>query len=78
MILRSGKELSSLKVIEEEQVETEEVFEMKKNEVEKVVLGRMVFVDNPPMLTPSLPFPQRFKKKKLDEQFVKFLNISRS
>ena len=27
------------------------------------------------MYTPPLPFPQRFRKTKLDEQFAKFLNI---
>ena len=27
------------------------------------------------MYTPPLPFPQRFQKTKLDEQFSKFLNI---
>ena len=50
---------------------------LKKNkkDVEKVLSGRMVFSDNPPLLSPPLPFPQRFQKKKLDEQFVKFLNI---
>ena len=34
-----------------------------------------MFPENPPKLTLPLPFPQRFQKKKLDEQFFKFLNI---
>ena len=33
------------------------------------------FLDNPPIITPPLPFPQRFQKKKLDSQFSKFLEI---
>ena len=41
-----------------------------ENEQDKVIMGRIKFPDNPP-----LPFPQRFRKTKLDEQFAKFLNI---
>ena len=33
------------------------------------------FPDNPPIISPSLPFPQRFQKKKLDTQFAKCLEI---
>ena len=73
--LRSGKELPSPKVSEEDKAGTEEVLEKNQKEVEKLVLGRMVFSNNPPLLTPPLPFPQRFQKKKLDEQFIKFFNI---
>ena len=31
------------------------------------VIGRLTFPDNPPLYTPPLPFPQRFRKTKLDE-----------
>ena len=41
---------------------------------DKVVLGRMTFPDNP-LYTPPFPFPQRFQKTKLDEQFAQFLNM---
>ena len=33
------------------------------------------FLDKPSIITPPLPFPQRFQKKKLDNQFSKFLEI---
>ena len=33
------------------------------------------FSDNPPIISPPLPYPQRFQKKKLDTQFSKFLKI---
>ena len=35
----------------------------------------MAFLNNPPLLTTPFPFPQRFRKAKLDEQFKKFMNI---
>ena len=35
----------------------------------------MTFPDNTHVYTPPLPFPQRFRKTKLDEQFAKFLNM---
>ena len=37
--------------------------------------GSISFPDNQLMRTPSLPFPQRFQKQKLDEQFPKFLEV---
>ena len=33
------------------------------------------FQDNPPIISPPLPFPQIFQKKKLDSQFSKSLKI---
>ena len=33
------------------------------------------FPDNPSIISPPLPFPQQFQKKKLDTQFSKFLEI---
>ena len=41
----------------------------------KVTPGSIMFPDNPPKMTTPLPYPQRFNKKKLDEQFVKFLEV---
>lgn len=32
-------------------------------------------LDNPPIVQPPLLFPQRLQKKKLDDQFTKFLKI---
>ena len=37
--------------------------------------GRIMFPDNPPKITMPLPYPQRFMKKNLDEQFSKFLEV---
>ena len=47
----------------------------KKLKDDDFVPGRIIFSDNPPSYTPPLPFPQRFRKTKLDEQFAKFLNM---
>ena len=33
------------------------------------------FPNNPPIISPLLPFPQSFQKKKLNTQFSKFLEI---
>ena len=46
--------------------------QQKSNEV---VLGRMTFPYKPPLYTSPLPFPQKFQKTKLDENFAKFLNM---
>lgn len=48
----------------------------KEDNVEEVArtLSKF-FLDNPPILQPPLPFPQRLQKKKLDAQFAKFLKI---
>ncbi|KAI4313294.1 hypothetical protein L6164_026285 [Bauhinia variegata] len=34
-----------------------------------------LFPDNPPPYKPPLPFPNRFRKQKLDKQFAKFLEL---
>ena len=47
----------------------------KKKKHDEVVSGRITFPDNRPTYTPPLPFPERFRKTKLDDQFAKFLNI---
>ena len=83
--LRSGKEVESSKQREEKRKE-EEVEREVKIELEKVevVLTRcsegpkyrgIPFPDNPLIISPPLPFPQRFQKNKLDTQFPKFLEI---
>ena len=47
----------------------------EKQKFDEVVLGRMTFPENPPLYTPPLLFPQKFKKTKLDAQFAQFLNM---
>ena len=47
----------------------------EKKQKQDEVIGRVTFPENPPIYTPPLPFPKRFRKSKLDEQFSKFLNI---
>ena len=47
----------------------------KKQKQDEVVPRRVTFPENPPIYTPLLPFLQRFRKSKMDAQFVKFLNI---
>ena len=76
------------KQVQHKNQEVEEKIEAEKNEVgvelnnegneqksDKVVPGKMTFPDNPPLYIPPLPFPQRFQKTKLDEQFAQFLNM---
>ncbi|XP_073314728.1 uncharacterized protein [Primulina huaijiensis] len=67
--LRSGKELevqSSKKKMDKEKEVEEGETEGSKAEIE---------VEQPPVFKPTLPYPQRFKKKNLDDQFAKFLEI---
>ena len=59
--------------IEKKGVEVNNKVEKKKSD--EVVLGRISFPDNPPLYTPPLLFPHKFRKTKLDEQFSKFLNM---
>ena len=42
---------------------------------DEMVLGRITFLENPPLYTPPLLFPHKFRKTKLDAQFAKFLNM---
>ncbi|KAJ4713038.1 DNA-directed DNA polymerase [Melia azedarach] len=82
--LKSGKELKPLKCKENEVKKDK----MKENEV----IGKKVeeealkevskpygisFPNNPPIISPPLPFLRRFQKKKLDAQFSKFLETFR-
>ncbi|XP_024022388.1 uncharacterized protein LOC112091888 [Morus notabilis] len=84
--LRSGRELEGPSVqnamVDEELIKSnddgkdkskEENLKTKK-EAPVVRPGSITYSDNPPRITPPLPFPQRFQKKALDEQFENFLN----
>ncbi|XP_073051355.1 uncharacterized protein [Primulina eburnea] len=74
--LRSGKEIGipepteeSVEVtVEEDEGKSESVGEEKVEEPEKLLKPR-------PLPKVNLPYPQRFKKKGLDDQFAKFLEI---
>ena len=67
---RSGKEVESSRQQEEKSKEVEGEIEVEvENEAPKVVhksKDGISFLDNLPIITPLLPFPQRFQKKKLD------------
>ena len=47
----------------------------RKQKHDEVVPRGITFTNKPPLYTPPLPFPQKFQKTKLDEQFAKCLNI---
>ncbi|XP_073298528.1 uncharacterized protein [Primulina huaijiensis] len=67
--LRRGKELvvqSSKEKEDQEKTVEEGETEGSKAEIE---------VEQPSVFKPTLPYPQRFKKKNLDDQFAKFLEI---
>ena len=75
------KDEKTEKQVEHKNLEVEEGIEAEENKVgvelnnkgkeqkyDEVVKGRMTFPDNPLVYTPPpLPFPQRFRKTKLDE-----------
>ena len=83
--VRSGKEITRGVPKEEvlssevrEKMEEEPVLQQCEKEEKKKKgsnIKTILFSDNPPILQPPLPYPQRFQKKKLDEQFAKFLEI---
>ncbi|KAJ4724863.1 DNA-directed DNA polymerase [Melia azedarach] len=82
--LRSGKELELLKCKEnkakEDKMKESEVIGKKvEKKAQKEVFKPhgISFPDNPPIITPPLPFSQRFQKKKLGAQFLKFLEMFR-
>ncbi|XP_075478842.1 uncharacterized protein LOC142519696 [Primulina tabacum] len=75
--LRSGKELemqSSKEVMDKEKTFEEGEFENEKEEKNQKPNAE-VEVEQPPVFQPTLPYPQRFKKKKLDDQFAKIFEI---
>ena len=49
--------------------------EQKIKENPSVNPSPISYLDAPPIITPLLRFPQRFQKKKLDNQFKKFLEV---
>ena len=63
--------------MENEKVEVKVDNKEKKKEKDKCILGRILFPENHPLIVPSFPFSQRFKKAKLDGKFAKFLNMFR-
>ena len=75
--LRSGKELGDNKKEQLKEGEVEKVNEDTTQVTEPIVVtpGNITFPDKPPKITHPLPYPQRFKKKIIDEQFSKFLSI---
>ena len=74
--MRKGKEFDSEKpkVVKEQKVEKEAEVEQDPPKATPK-RGSLSFPNNPPMTTLPLPFPQRFQKHKLDEQFSKFLEV---
>ena len=76
--LRSGKELDEPKPsgeADDNKVGVELNNKGREQKYDEVVPRSMTFPDNPLVYTPPLPFPQRFPKTKLDEQFAQFLNM---
>nr|XP_048319557.1 uncharacterized protein LOC125418899 [Ziziphus jujuba var. spinosa] len=74
------KESSKVEEVKDDQAnEGDEDFsfngDLKKKESTKVCLGSIPFTNNLPLLPTPLPYPQRFRKKNLDSQFAKFLEI---
>ncbi|XP_073136930.1 uncharacterized protein [Henckelia pumila] len=70
--LRSGKKLAA----DERREEQDKVKEAEEQVVEEeIVTEKNKESDSKLMYKPHLPYPQRFKKKALDEQFSKFLDI---
>ncbi|XP_073120025.1 uncharacterized protein [Henckelia pumila] len=82
--LRSGKQIGAEgskseserskgteKSVEEKMVENSAI----ENKIEKKFEEKKSELESKPMYKPQLPYPQRFKKKALDEQFTKFLEI---
>ena len=70
--LRSGKQLEDpVRVKPSEEETSEPQGEMAKEESEKPQSEEVT----PPPFKPKIPFPQRFAKSKLDEQFKKFIEM---
>ena len=81
--LRDGKDIKgsdykeyviSKEIPSQEKEEQDEERENKEVKNKKTFRPKSIaFPDNPPVCIFSLPYPQRFQKKKLDRQFSKFL-----
>ncbi|XP_073290215.1 uncharacterized protein [Primulina huaijiensis] len=75
--MRSGKELevqSPKEKVESEKIVEESEFEGRKEKKTEESKAD-VEVERPLLLKPTLPYPHRFKKKNLNDQFAKFLEI---
>ena len=81
--LRSGKDLSSNKKTEEKEETEVEKEETEKEEEKNSQIKQMKGSNDQkkkegvPAYTPAVPFPQRLQKSRREEQFSKFLDISR-
>ena len=78
--IKSRKEVvsSGQKEKKGKEVDVEVEVEQKAEEVKPAETSKprgISFPDNPLIISPPLPFPQRFQKKKLYSQFFKFLEI---
>ena len=68
--------MGTTEVKENEEANEEVVVrEEEIKETPKSIPCSISFPDNPLVIKPKLPSPQRFHKKKLDDQFSKFLEI---
>ena len=74
-ILKVETEKGEFETEEKIEAETEVNNKGEQHKSDEVVLGRITLPDNPPLYTPPSPFPQKFRKTKLDVQFAKFLNM---
>ena len=75
-MLRSKKEVKAPRPREFQSEKIEEKAEVEKEPPKAAPRTNSIsFLDNLPIITPPLPFPQRFQKKKMDEQFSKFLEM---
>ena len=73
-MLRSGKELKMPEKVGESENTEEQVKAPTKMHADEIVERKTV--DRAPELPASrIPFPQRLKKSKLDQQFAKFLEV---
>ncbi|XP_022883220.1 uncharacterized protein LOC111399971 [Olea europaea var. sylvestris] len=60
-------------LVREKQTEKQKIEAEVKKKIYKPY--SILFSDNPPILKPPLPFPQKYLKKEFDEKFVKLLEI---
>ncbi|XP_073158867.1 uncharacterized protein [Henckelia pumila] len=74
--LRSGKQVGTEeRKLESETSERTRNSVVEENKVEEEVEEKQSEPEPKPMYKPPLPYPQRFKKKALDEKFSKLLEI---
>ena len=76
IMLRSRKEVKSSKPREIQGKKFEKKVEVEKEPAKAAPKTNSIsFLDNPPVITPPLPFPQRFQKHMMDDKFSKFLEM---